>query len=296
MENPHDFHVDVGIGKRATNEDSRNSRYFYLVVLLSAAGGFFKIVSGLVYGSKAALVDALTSIVNVAAALLVAKYEVLSLKPPDRDHHYGHKRFYVGGSMFSTVLYSVVGGALLIDLLYSSMVSYEVHILAVFFATLGAIPYLTAIAISRKVGGSYETYARYTVIEVVECAVVILASLGGALVSYLIDLSGAVFLLVYLFTEIVREVRELLSLISDKAPSFIVDRVREISRELGVEIRSIRVREVVPGRYHGDAVVVLPAETTLEKAHEVAHRVEQALKKQGVEADLVIHIEPFHQK
>ncbi|MCS7099280.1 MAG: cation transporter [Sulfolobales archaeon] len=282
--------------ERGDPRSSRNLGSFYLVVLLSAVGGFFKIVSGLVYGSKAALVDALTSIANVVAALVVAKYEILSLKPPDRDHHYGHGRLSAGGSMFSTVLYSAIGGSLLVDLLHSGLASYEVHILAVVFAAVGAVPYLTAIAISRRVGGSYETYARYTVVEVVECAVVVLASLGGAVFSYLIDLGGAALLLSYLYAEIAREVREILHLVSDKAPSFLVDRVREASRELGVEIRSIRVREVVPGRYQGDAVIVVPAEITLEKAHEVAHKVERILREHGVDADLVIHVEPSYQK
>ncbi|MEM2307796.1 MAG: cation transporter [Sulfolobales archaeon] len=269
-----------------------NTKYFHLVVLLSALGGFFKIVSGVFFGSKAALVDALTSIVNVVAAFLVARYEDLSLRPPDTDHHYGHKRMSVGGSMFSISLYSMVGGAMLVDIVHSGTGRYEVHILATLFATLGALPYLTAILISKKMGGSYGTYAKFTVVEVIECVVVITSSLGGALVNYLVDLTGAAILLLYLYIEIVREVRGLLHVISDKAPVFLTERIRKISEDLNVEIRSIRIREVVPGKYHGDMVIALPAETTIKKAHEVAHTIEQSLKALGIDVDLIVHVEP----
>lgn len=265
---------------------------FYVVIILSALGGFFKIVSGLIFGSKAALVDALTSIVNVLAALIVAKYENLSLKPPDWDHHYGHKRMFVGGSMFSIALYSMVGGAMAVDLAYSSTTSYEVHILATIFAAIGLVPYMTVILISKSIGGSYETYAKFTAVELIECFVVILSSLGGALVSYLVDFTGAAVLLTYLFIEIIKEVKSLLHVVSDKAPTLLAEKIREISGELGIEVKSVRIREIVPGKYHGDLIIALPAETTIEKAHEVAHAVERSLEKLGVDIDLVVHVEP----
>ncbi|MEM1623428.1 MAG: cation transporter [Sulfolobales archaeon] len=265
---------------------------FHLVVLLSVLGGFFKIVSGVFFGSKAALVDALTSIVNVVAALVAAKYENMSLMPPDKDHHYGHKRMFVGGSMFSISLYSLVGGAMLVDLIHSGIGRYEVHILATVFATLGALPYLTAILISKKMGGSFGTYAKFTMVEIIECLVVITSSLGGAIVNYLIDLTGASLLLIYLYVEIVREARGLLHVISDKAPIYLTEKIRKILEDLDIEIRSIRVREIVPGKYHGDMVIALPAETTVEKAHEVAHVIERSIKALGIDVDIVVHVEP----
>lgn len=267
-------------------------KYLHLVVLLSILGGFFKILSGVVFGSKAALVDALTSIVNVIAALLVAKYEYLSLKPPDVDHHYGHKRMSVGGSMFSTSLYSMVGGAMLVDLVYSGISRYEVHVLATIFAVMGAVPYAAAVLISKSMGGSYGTYAKFTLVELVECAVVITSSLGGALVSYLVDLAGAFSLLTYLYIEIVKEVRGLLHIISDKAPTPLSEKIWKVLGGLDVEIKSVRIREIVPGKYHGDVVIAMPAETTVQDAHEVTHNIEQSLKALGIDVDLVIHVEP----
>ena len=279
-------------GREARREDG----FLRLVVFFSALGGFFKILGGLVYGSRAALVDALTSIVNLIAALLVYRYEGLSALPPDKDHHYGHDRMFIGGSMFSVVLYSVVGGAMTVDLIDSVVASYRVHVYAALFATIGAIPYLTAIMISKGAGGSYGTYAKFTVVELVECVVVVLAAFGGALVSYLIDFTGALILLSYLYVEIARETKAILSIVTDRVPrnlDHIVDSMEEASRRLEVEIRSFRIREVAPGRYHGDVVMAVPAGTSVEDAHKMAHRLEQTLKNLvGEEVDLVIHIEP----
>ncbi len=268
------------------------ARLFPIVAFLSVLGGSFKVVSGLVFGSKAALVDALTSIANVLAVLAVTKYERLSLRPPDEDHHYGHGRMSVGGSMFAVALYSMVGGAMLVDLVYSSIASYEVHILATVFAALGAIPYAAAIALSRRMGGSYGTYAKFTAVELMESAVVVLSSLGGAVVNYLVDSAGAAALLTYLYVGIVREVRSLLHVVSDKAPGFLAESIRRAARELNVEIRSIRIREVATGKYYGDLTIALPAEIPLGRAHEIAHAVERSLKSMGVDIDLTVHVEP----
>ncbi|MEM3983438.1 MAG: cation transporter dimerization domain-containing protein, partial [Sulfolobales archaeon] len=131
-----------------------------------------------------------------------------------------------------------------------------------------------------------------TMVEIIECLVVITSSLGGAIVNYLIDLTGASFLLIYLYVEIVREVRSLLHVISDKAPIYLTEKIRKISEDLDIEIRSIRVREVVPGKYHGDMIIALPAETTIRKAHEVADTIETSLKALGIDIDLVVHVEP----
>lgn len=281
----------VGGGARMARAPSI-ARLFPLVLLLSSLGGSLKIVGGIVFGSKAALVDALTSIANVLAVLVVTRYERASSRPPDEDHHYGHRRMFVGGSMFTVVLYSTVGGAMLIHLVYSSIEGYEVHVLAAILAALGAVPYAAAIALSRRAGGSFGTYARFTVVELTESVAVVLSALGGAVVSYLVDSAGAAALLAYLYAGIVREVRELLRVVSDEAPGFLVERIRRAAEELGIEVRGVRIREVVPGKYYGDLTVALPAETSLGRAHEVAHAIERSLRGKGIDVDLTIHVEP----
>lgn len=261
------------------------------VVLLSALGGSLKVVGGLVYGSRAALVDALTSIVNLLSALAVSKFEYLSTRPPDGDHHYGHYRLFAGGSIAALVLYSTVGGAMLVELAFGAVRGYEVHIYAPLYTALGVAPYVLAIALSKGAGRSYQTYVKFTSIELIEGATVVASSLGGALLSYVIDALGAAALLAYLYFEIAVETRELVHLISDRAPTHILSEAsRRVRREVGVSVKQLRLREVAPGRYQGDITIVLPRGTSVEQAHDVARKVEEALGELGIE--VVVHVEP----
>jgi divalent metal cation (Fe/Co/Zn/Cd) transporter len=58
------------------------------------------------------------------------------------------------------------------------------------------------------------------------------------------------------------------------------------------EVHSLRGRVSGP-RILVDLVILVPGEWTLEQAHETAHRVEEALKRQAPEVvEVVIHVEP----
>jgi divalent metal cation (Fe/Co/Zn/Cd) transporter len=264
---------------------------FLAVVLLSALGGSLKVVGGLVYGSRAALVDALTSIVNLLSALAVTRFEYLSTRPPDWDHHYGHYRLFAGGSIATLVLYSTVGGAMLVELAFSAIRGYEVHVYAPLYVALGVVPYVFAIALSRGAGRSFKTYAKFTSIELIEGGTVIASALGGALVSYVIDSLGAVALLAYLYFEIAMEARELVHLVSDRVPVHLLSEVpRRVRREVGVGVRQVRLREIAPGKYQGDITITLPKGTPIEHAHSIASRVEEVLEGLGIE--VVVHVEP----
>ena len=180
---------------------------------------------------------------------------------------------------------------MLVELAFSVTRGYEVHVYAPLYTALGVVPYVLAIALSKGAGRSYETYAKFTCIELIEGATVVTSSLGGALVSYLIDALGASILLTYLYFEIAVEARELVHLISDRAPTHMLSEAsRKVRREVGVGVKQLRLREVVPGRYQGDITVALPRGTSIEQAHTVARKVEEALRELGI--DVVVHVEP----
>jgi len=270
---------------------SNSIKDIIIVIILSILGGIFKILGGLFGNSKSVFVDAMTSIANTISILLIYKYFRMSLEPPDRDHLYGHHRLVLGGSISTLLLYSFVGGIILLDIIEGLGTTYTVYIYAPIFATLGMAPYLIGIAISRKIGGSAILYARFTVIELIEGLTTIFASLGGVFVSYIIDFVGAIALTSYLFIELVKSFREILSLVSDEAPKEIVEKVRKSIEKHGVEFDKIRIRRIVEDVYHGDIVLKLPPNTNIETAHRIADSIENELKK-NLGIDVTIHIEP----
>jgi len=227
------------------------SRKLHMVLGFSALGGFFKIFGGVVYGSRALFVDALTSIANFIAAYATIYYYRVSKRPPDIDHHYGHYKLGFGGALVSLITYSFVAG-LVIFKLYN-VEPYKVSINATFFAVIGFIFYYLAIAIAKKGGEFFVPYSVFTVSELIESIIVILASLAGALYSYIIDYVGALILTSYIFIEIYDTGKALLKNISDIAPpkSFITIIEKTIER-YGFKALDIKVRKVNDNLWHGD--------------------------------------------
>ncbi len=270
---------------------SNSIRDIVIVVVLSIIGGLFKVLGGVLGNSKSVFVDAMTSIANTISILLIYKYFRISLEPPDIDHLYGHYRLMLGGSISTLLLYSFVAGVILLDLVEGLGAMYTVYIYAPIFATLGMIPYIIGIAISRNIGGSAILYARFTVVEILEGLTTIFASLGGILISYIIDFAGAIILTSYLFIEIVKSFREILSIISDEVPEEIVERVRKSIEKYGIEFDRIRIRRIIEDVYHGDIILKLPPNINIETAHSIADSIENELRNE-LKIDVTIHIEP----
>lgn len=259
-----------------------------LVIALASSGGLVKILGGVLYGSKALLVDALTCIANLVALVASIHYYRVSLTPPDEDHHFGHHRLGFGGALVSTLAYSFIAGAVVVDLAYTS--EYTVSILAPLFAGLGFILYLGAIIVSKRISQYFRAYALFTYSELIESATVIAASLGGALYSFYIDYAGAVVLTTYIFYEVYSVVKDLFYYLSDIAPpkSF-VDEVRGFIESKGYTVDKIRVRMVSGGYYHGELVIKIPASLTAREVDALITELARDIRRR-YNIDLVISI------
>lgn len=262
----------------------------WLVVLLSVLASAFKVVGGVVFGSRALFVDALTSIANVIAVLGTAYYYRLSLRPPDEDHHYGHYRLGFVGVLVTLATYSFVAGLAVRGLV--EFKEYEVSIYAPLMALGGFILYLAAIVVSRRVSEFFVPYAFFTASELMESCVVIASSLAGALYSFLIDYAGAVLITAYIFFEIYKTINEIGESLSDAAPPPAI--VAAVKRELesaGFKVRRIRLRLLSKGQYQGDITVAVSPDMRIDEMHEMVDRVERRLRERyGV--DVVVHVEP----
>ena len=224
------------------------------ILLLATAGGVAKIVGGLSYGSRALFVDALTSFANLIALIATIHYYRLSSQPPDSDHPFGHYRLGYAGVIISLITYGYVAGVASVELLYSR--EYSVGIEATYYALAGLVLYGLAIWLSLRIGGFFKAYGLFTISELYESMVTVLASLAGALYTYLIDYVGAIGLTLYIFYELVSIGRETLSTIVDRsAPLSLISEVREIIERNGYKVVDLRIRCLAPNIYHGDVRV-----------------------------------------
>jgi len=264
-------------------------RTMALLVALSLVGGVLKIAGGVLGGSKSVFVDALTSIANSLAIVLVLKFFKASMEPPDGDHHYGHYRLTLGGPISMLMLYSFVAGVVVLDLANSAGKSYEVGYEAPLFAAIAMIPYGTAVLMAMSCPLT-AGYASFTVVELIESATSITSSVCGAMVSHFIDYLGAVALASYLFVRLANSFREVIAAVSDVAPREVIDKIIENARKHGLEVDKLRVRRVLGDVYQGDMVVKLSPDAQLQEVHAMVDVVERELRSCGI--DVLIHVEP----
>ncbi len=262
----------------------------WLVVVASTMGAIVKLLGGIVYGSKALFVDAMTSIANLIALVATIYYYTKTMIPPDLDHHFGHHRLGFAGALVTLIAYSFVAGIVVVDL--SGTEPYIVSIYAPLYAVLGLIFYSIAIIVSKSISEYFTPYSLFTVSELIESATVILASLLGSMYSYIIDYGGAIVITIYLFYELYETTRDMVKVLSDIAPPpHIVDEVRRSIEKWNVKVEKVRLRMIKEGYYQGDIVVRLPPNITVEEAHNITDKIERELKeKYNVEA--TIHVEP----
>jgi len=259
------------------------------LVALSLVGGALKTAGGVLGGSKSVFVDALTSIANSLAIVLVLRFFRVGMEPPDGDHHYGHHRLALGGPMCMLMLYSFVAGAMVLDLLNSAGRSYEVGYEAPLLAAVAVMPYGIAMLMARS-RPLTAGYASFTAVELIESATSITSSACGALVSHFIDYLGAVALTSYLFVRLAKSFREVIAVVSDVAPREVIDKIIENARKHGLEVDRLRVRRVLGDVYQGDMVVKLSPDVKLQEVHAMVDVVERELRSCGI--DVSIHVEP----
>lgn len=263
----------------------------YAALLLSIIGTGFKLVAWL-KGSMAALVDAATCFASIVAGLVSVWAYSKSREPPDIDHLYGHERYLLYGSIVIAVVYSVVLGITL-DRLLQRLANpyYTIELAAPVYTFIGTISYAIAVPIARKAGFVGRTYAIFISSEILEGIITIGSAAGGALLSSLIDYVGGWILIAYLAFEILHELHEYERVLTDWAEPRMVASIKRMFSEKGVEVKNIRLRMIMPDKYHGDAIVVVPENYSIDEAHAVVDEIVKEVKdKLGV--DLVVHYEP----
>lgn len=268
----------------------KDERVFAMIVLLSLIGGFFKILGGIVYGSKCLLVDSATSFANLIVAIAMVSFYKLSLREPDADHTYGHRRLRLASIAVAVSVYSLVLGFVIAYLLFSLSEDYAVEAEAPVLAVIGALFYSLAILAGRRIGGEGEVYARYTFGEIMESGIGVLASFGGAFYSYVIDLSGAILLAGFWGKETVENTWMLVNVIAERVEPKLTTSIHDYLRSRGYNVKSLRFRDV-GGKLMGDISIILPGGMSVDRAHEIASLIERELHERfGLE--VVVHVEP----
>ncbi|MET1160281.1 MAG: cation diffusion facilitator family transporter [Thermoprotei archaeon] len=260
------------------------------LIVLGFLGGLVKIVGGLLYGSRALFVDAMTSLANMVSLIVITYYYHRSREPPDRDHPYGHHRLGFIGVVITMIAYGYVAGIASVELVYSS--EYTVLSESITYALAGLVIYGLAIGLALRIGGFYRVYGFFTISELYESIVSLAACIGGVLYSYVIDYIGAIGLTGYIFYELFETGRETLSILVDTGASpELVNRIREIFEENGYKVLRIRIRRVAHNIYHGDVNLEVPSGTDINRAYTNIEKLKKVIWNK-YRIDLSVEITP----
>lgn len=266
------------------------------LVVASAKGAF-----GLATGSLAIATDAAHSLIDAGANLVAMVAIRVASSPPDPGHPYGHRKFEVIAAMFVGIAVGtaafqfawsaverVLGGA---DPPATSAVGF-----AILAGTLAVNIFIAVYERHRgkQLGSEFlMADAAHTATDVLVTLTVIGAYAAAHAGIGWADPAGALAVVVVIAYVAWTILRDNLGVLADRA-AVDADEVREVACAVDGIVGCHRVRSRgSPNAVHVDLHVQVDGDATVRVAHDLAHRVEDALfaRIAGV-VDVTVHIEP----
>jgi cation diffusion facilitator family transporter len=271
-------------------------------VLAAAALVTIKLVAGLLSGSLGLLAEALHSGTDLIAAVLTFAALRVAVRPPDREHPYGHgkaEHLAALGEAAVLVLVSALIAFQSIDRLASGRHAELDPSLAI-VAVIAVVLVLDAsrATVSWRVSRRYHSAALAS--NAVHFGSDLLGStavLAGILLARAgfpeADAIAALLVACLVVAAAVRLMRQNVQVLMDRSPAEAELKVRGAiaKAEPRTEVRRVRVREA-GGRSFADVTIGVPADAALGQGHAVADGVEQAVREALPGSDVVVHVEP----
>ena len=278
-------------------------RWALLSILAALLTIALKLLAWRLTGSVAMLSDALESLVNLAAAIVLLFALWFGRLPPDETHSYGHEKVEFFASGFEGALILFAAGGILATAIPRLLTPEPVeHVGLGTAASLAAtaVNFATArllLAHARRTRSlALETDGRHLLADVyttvgVVVGVLVTALTGLAVLDPLIALAVGVMILRTGADLLRRSVHGLMdrALGEDE-----LMHVREaISGQLrdGMTFHQLRTRRLGPRRL-ADVHLLVPGELTVREGHALATKVEAAVESALADSEITVHVEP----
>lgn len=261
-----------------------------------------KLATGLITGSLAFVAEAVHSGTDLVAALLTLYAVRVAIRPPDREHQYGHGKAEhlaaLGESAVLVIVSVAIAGESLRRLIDGDNHGVEATWWA--FAVLAVVIGLDAsrALASRRAAVRYRSpafasNALHFASDLAGSVAVLIGMIFVAAGAAAADAVAALFVAALVVVAGVRLARQSIDVLMDRAEIEAEERIRAALAELDepVELRRIRARQAA-GRYFADLVVAVPSDAGVTQAHAVADDVERVVEDLLPGADVVVHVEP----
>lgn len=261
-----------------------------------------KLGTGLATGSLALISAGIESSGDVVAALLTLVAIRSALRPADEEHNYGHQRSENLAALGEAAIIAAGGGIIAFEavkqLVRDEPSHVDTHWFVFLVVALALCIDVSRIVISVRAARRFESAAfRSNAFNFAGDLAGSLAVLVGlALVAAGVsagDAVAALFVSGVIFFAVWRLITENARALMDYAPEEVRDRVIDAIAEVvpPEELRRLRLREVA-GRIFADVTVATSPAAAVAASHDLADRVEQAVRGAVPASDVVVHIEP----
>ncbi len=262
-----------------------------------------KLATGIATGSLAFLAEAVHSGTDLVAALLTFFAVRVALRPPDREHHYGHGKAEHLAALGESAFLMLVSVAIAAESVRRLIDGGGGHDIDVTWWALTVLVVVIVVDASRALT-SFRTSRRYGSAALAANALHFTSDLAGSvavLIGLLLvrageplaDAVAALFVAVLVVLAALRLAKQSIDVLMDRAVADADDRIRAAlaAADEQVELRRVRVRQA-GGRHFVDLVVGVPMDAGVTQAHAVADRIEEVTERALGGADVVVHIEP----
>jgi cation diffusion facilitator family transporter len=265
-----------------------------------------KLVAGAITGSVAIITEAIHSAIDLLASI-VAFFSVRAAdEPADREHPYGHEKLENLAAAIEGMLILVGAGIIIFEATRRLVTGSEIDELGVGLAVIG-FSMVANLAVSSFLYRRAKALASPALEgDAAHLRTDAFTSFGVLVGLALVEITGepafdAIAALAVAIAIVIAGVRILTRssrvLVDEAPPGSELDRIESAiaaERARAQEIagyHKLRARRAGARRYI-DLHLQFRAGTTLERAHEVAHRVRGAIEVEIPSADVLIHVEP----
>jgi cation diffusion facilitator family transporter len=272
------------------------------VIILAELFGFFFL------NSSALLLDAVSSLFDVAASLFLIFCIRFADRPPDRNHPFGHGRFEPIAGLQLGLLLAVVGGGMLIQQLTAISSETETKVIQplTWLIPLGAvilleISYQTLKRTAKRQNSpallSDAVHYRIDGINSLFAMIALLFAAYFPQYSNLCDHLGAVVIALLMVGIGVMAAKNNLHQLLDRAPSGeYFDKVQSAAMRVDgvLATEKIRIQLYGPDAHVSIDVEVAP-DLSVELAHELTQKVRAEIQKEWPAVrDVIVHVEPYY--
>lgn len=264
---------------------------------------FLKLFAGIVGRSQALVADALNSLLDIVANIVVWLGIHIAGQPPDKNHPYGHGNADTLAAVFVALVLLLTGGYIGRESIHAVIDGH--YTTPTFLATAAALLTIiikeTLYRYTHKIGKKYKSQAVLAnAADHRSDVIVSTGALVGIVVAQLgvpvLDPIAGLWVAVFIFKQAIKIIRDNIQTLMVTSPGKAVE--HNIS-EFIAGIDGVRRVAWVKGRligsgYYLDAAIKVDGEISVDQGHDIASDIRKAVRTNFPDViDIMVHIEPY---